>query len=127
MATREKTRRAFRKGRELLRSLRSKKGGEPDLPIVVTIQDEQIEVPRGTTILETALKANMDLDHFCGGTCSCGTCRIEVLQGGENLTPSRPDEQMVLGPEAEERGDRLACQARIVGPATIRIPDFFSV
>jgi len=127
MATRNKTRRVFRKGRELLRSLRSKKEAQSTEPILLTIQDQTIEVTYGNTLLACALQADIDLDHYCGGTCSCSTCRIEVMQGGENLSPSRPDEQLVLGPDAEDRGDRLACQARILGPVTIRIPEFFGV
>jgi 2Fe-2S ferredoxin len=77
--------------------------------------------------LEAAVLLELDLDHYCGGNCSCGSCRIKVVSGKKNLSRPRPDEQMVLGPDAEEKGDRLACQARVQGPVSIKIPDFFMV
>ena len=81
----------------------------------------------GTTILEAALEAGLSLDHFCGGNCSCGTCRVEVVQGDRNMSTPRPDESLVLGPGALEAGDRLACQAQVRGPVEVRVPRFFGV
>ncbi len=80
----------------------------------------------GESILQLALRLDLDLDHFCGGRCSCGTCRVVIAAGGEYL--SRPDgrEQAVLG-VALDRGDRLACQAIVRGPVEVHIPEFFGV
>lgn len=82
-----------------------------------------VEVPAGTTLLHAALDAGVDLSHYCGGTCSCGTCRVEVRRGGEHLTRVEGREQMVLGYEGTQAGDRLACQARVQGPVTIAVLD----
>ena len=90
--------------------------GKPPLP-----------VEAGTTILEAALKADLTLDHFCGGNCSCGTCRVEVVQGDQFLSRPRPDESLVLGPVALDAGDRLACQAQVRGPVEVQVPRFFGV
>jgi len=84
-------------------------------------------VPPGTTLLEAALEVALSLDHFCGGNCSCGTCRVEVIQGDGFLSHPRPDEALVLGPVALDAGDRLACQAQVRGPVEVRIPPFFGV
>ena len=81
----------------------------------------------GTTILEAALQADLSLDHFCGGNCSCGTCRVEVVQGDQFLSNPRPDESLVLGPVALDAGDRLACQAQVRGSVEVRVPRFFGV
>ena len=82
-------------------------------------------VQTGTTLLEVAEVLGVDLDHFCGGQCSCGTCRIEVTNGPENLSKPSPKETLVLGPIAASRGDRLACQARVMGDAQITVPKWF--
>lgn len=79
----------------------------------------------GTTVLQAAAALDLDLDHFCGGNCSCGTCRVELIGPGAGLSPMRPSESIVLGHEAVEAGDRLACQAFITGPVSVRIPTFF--
>jgi uncharacterized 2Fe-2S/4Fe-4S cluster protein (DUF4445 family) len=36
-----------------------------------------------------------------------------------------PMEQLVLGMDAQRRGDRLACQAQVHGPVKVRVPEFF--
>jgi ferredoxin len=51
---------------------------------------------------------------FSCRSASCGTCRIDVLEGGELLEPPRDEELDVLdafGDDARKR--RLACQARL--------------
>ena len=85
----------------------------------------EVEVPRGTTILAAAREAGVDVPHYCGGTCSCGTCRVVIRDGAQRLSPPDGREAMVLGSERAREGDRLACQARALGPATIHVPDWF--
>ncbi|MFT5680739.1 MAG: ferredoxin [Myxococcota bacterium] len=84
-----------------------------------------IPVPGGTTILAGAGVAGVDLDHYCGGMASCGTCKVTVVTGAENLMDADGREQMVLGSQSTAAGHRLACQARVVGPVTVRIPRWF--
>ena len=82
-------------------------------------------IEAGATLLQAALALDVDLDHFCGGSCSCGTCRVEVVSGAEHLSRMKPSESIVLGHEAVQAGDRLACQARVLGPVEVRVPGFF--
>jgi len=82
-------------------------------------------VPGASTLLAAATALGVDLDHFCGGGCSCGTCRVEIIEGAQNLTRPQGNEQMVLGHHASSRGDRLACQARLMGPVHARVPAGF--
>lgn len=84
-----------------------------------------LAVPDGTTILVAARSADVDISHYCGGMASCGTCRIVVREGAENLSPIQPREHMVLGHESASAGDRLACQARIRGPVSVKVPRWF--
>ena len=86
---------------------------------------QRMEVPPGTSVLHAAIRMGVDLAHYCGGNCSCGSCRIVVLAGGEFLSKPQQREALVLGPGRLKAGERLGCQARIVGPVQIRVPDFF--
>ena len=86
---------------------------------------ETITVVAGVSILAIAAKANIEIDHFCGGQCSCGTCRINVLNGASNLSKMTGMEEMVLGANHTRNGCRLACQARVEGPAAIQVPRWF--
>jgi len=82
-------------------------------------------VDPGTTALRAALALGVDVDHFCGGKASCASCRVEVLDGAAQLSPLSPRERMVLGPARAAAGDRLSCQAQILGPVRLRVPARF--
>jgi 2Fe-2S ferredoxin len=82
-------------------------------------------VDPGTTALRAALELGVDVDHFCGGKATCSSCRVEVLEGADHLSPMSPRERMVLGPARAGAGDRLACQAQIRGPVRLRVPARF--
>lgn len=97
-------------------------------PSTVKIQFDSgplVEVPYGTTILQAATQNKVDLDSFCGGTCSCSTCRVEVLAGGKNLSKRKAEEIAVLGEERCQNGDRLSCQTKVLGDVVVRVPDYF--
>ena len=87
--------------------------------------DAPIFVDINMSILEVAERNGIELEHFCGGVCSCSTCRVEVLSGGENLSPIQQNEALLLGEKRVAKGDRLSCQAKIQGPVHVRIPDLF--
>ena len=76
-----------------------------------------IEVSEGDSLIRTALQAGVHINASCGGEGVCAKCRVQVEQGevGEGLTER-------ISPEDIEAGYRLACQARVKGDATIRVP-----
>jgi uncharacterized 2Fe-2S/4Fe-4S cluster protein (DUF4445 family) len=85
----------------------------------VTFADEQKagEFPAGQTMLSIAGELGVRVSQVCGGDGACGTCRIEVLQGWECLTPPTPDETYKeLDPPY-----RLSCQARLAGDVVVRV------
>ena len=63
------------------------------------------------TLLDVARRAGAPIGNSCGGIGICGRCRVEVLQGSENLTPPTRFEK-----ESEQR---LACQAVVRGDCTV--------
>lgn len=75
----------------------------------------------GTTLLRAAHLLDVDISSYCGGQCSCGTCRVDILAGDDHLTPRIGQEAMVLGAAQVSNGERLACQARVLGPVTVRV------
>ena len=51
---------------------------------------------------------------FCCRSAACGTCRVDVLEGAEHLSPPLEDELDVLAIySADPARTRLACQARV--------------
>lgn len=80
---------------------------------------EGVEVPHGSPLLASLVASGLQINHFCGGNGSCGTCKFEVIEGLANL--QRPTTAEIVGGAASEPTRRLACQARILGPITIRV------
>jgi len=82
------------------------------------------EVPKGELlrdmILEskTQLYAGFDRGLNCGGNGQCLTCRVEVLQGMQNLSPVTDPEKKMLAKRPPNY--RLACQCLINGDVTIK-------
>ena len=82
------------------------------------------EVPAGTSLLEAAQAAGVELPHNCGGVCACTTCHLWVEQGLSSLSPVEEREDDKLSEAAGLRLEsRLGCQAR-VGDAdvVVRLP-----
>lgn len=81
-------------------------------------------VERGATVLEAAHSLDVDLDSYCGGNASCGTCRIEIVDGLKWLSRRQEMESAALRGASKEPNIRLACQTKVLGPVTVRIPEF---
>lgn len=94
-------------------------------PVEVRFGVTIVRVERGTTLLEAAEAGRLDLRHYCGGNSSCGTCRVVIVKGARNLSRREGMEEMALGADNVTRGDRLACQAQVLGEVEIEIPDWF--
>ncbi len=83
-----------------------------------------IEVPRGSSILQAAEAAGVDLPHNCGGVCACTTCHVWVEQGHASLSELEDREDDKLN-EAEGLSprSRLGCQACVEDEdVVVRIP-----
>lgn len=73
------------------------------------------------SILQAALKQNIDIRHKCGGKGSCTTCKIKIrvseqtAYGTEKSPVSAPSriERRLLGELQLQNGFRLACQTKV--------------
>lgn len=89
-------------------------------------QDKSVDVEVGSSILEHAEKHGVDLDHACGGNCSCTTCHVFVDAGMENLSAKQEDEAALLETlGGVQANSRLGCQARIekAGTVSVSVPN----
>lgn len=94
------------------------KGLEP-----VTIDN----VEPGQSILEVALKNDIDLHHNCGGVCACSTCHL-YLQKGEDLVEELSDKEEDFIDRAinPRLSSRLGCQCVLIeegGDIVVTLPD----
>jgi uncharacterized 2Fe-2S/4Fe-4S cluster protein (DUF4445 family) len=85
----------------------------------VTFADEgkSGDFPAGKTMLAIAGELNVRVSHVCGGDGACGTCRIEVVDGWNNLSAPTPDETY----KELDAPYRLSCQARLAGDVVVKV------
>lgn len=88
-------------------------------------EKEIADADTGATLLAIAREYGVDISSYCGGQCSCGTCRVQVVGSDEGLSPQTPNEAMVLGDAQVRNGERLACQARLIGPVRVQLLDLY--
>src|SRR5574342_565664 len=82
------------------------------------------EVPPGTSLLQAAEVAGVELPHNCGGVCACTTCHVWVEAGLESLSAIEDAEDDRLNEAAGlAASSRLACQAEVGDrDVVVRIP-----
>ena len=104
------------------------------MPKVVFVNEKQeIDVPAGSNLREAARKAGISiykgLDRYlnCRGLGLCGTCRVLVKKGMENLSPRTLMERINFNTHpltmfariGHEDEMRLSCQVRVLGDCTV--------
>lgn len=94
------------------------KGKEP--VTLTNIEDDQ-------SILEVALKNNINLHHNCGGVCACSTCHLYVNKGDDFLEELSDKEEDFIDRAVNPRiNSRLGCQCVLLdngGVIEVTLPD----
>ena len=85
-----------------------------------------VEAAEGDTVLDTALRNDIAIEHACEKSCACTTCHVIVREGFDSLEESDELEDDMLdkawGLEAESR---LGCQAKIADEdLVVEIPKY---
>ena len=89
--------------------------------VTVRINDQEVEVASGTSVLAASMKAGLRHMHLCGGRGLCSTCRVRVIDGADRLSPMEPFERISLRGHLSFADDiRLACQAKVTGPVEVK-------
>jgi 2Fe-2S ferredoxin len=94
------------------------KGLEP-----ITIEN----VTEDQSLLEVALKNDIDLHHNCGGVCACSTCHLYVNAGEDFLEELNDKEEDFIDRAVNPRiNSRLGCQCVLqtgTGNIEVTLPD----
>ncbi|MCX8020310.1 MAG: 2Fe-2S iron-sulfur cluster-binding protein [Chitinophagaceae bacterium] len=84
-------------------------------------------VEPGQSLLEVALKNDIELHHNCGGVCACTTCHVYIEKGMEYLEEMSEREEDFVDRAVNPRlNSRLGCQSVLLdgdGELEVTIPD----
>lgn len=85
--------------------------------VIFKPDNREVSVPEGSTLLEAAISADVHLNASCNGKGSCGKCKLIVESGQLEIKPSA-----LLSESEKEKKYVLACQSRVFGDVTVKIP-----
>ncbi len=84
-------------------------------------------VEAGQSLLELALKNDIELHHNCGGVCACTTCHLYVEKGMEYIDElSDREEDFIDRAVSPKLNSRLGCQSLLLdgnGEIEVTLPD----
>ncbi len=100
--------------------------------VVFTPTGIEVAAAEGSTVLDAARRAGVDIDSVCGGRGLCGRCQVVpgigqfakwgLKSSGDALSPPGPTELNYKGRRPLTTGCRLSCQAAVTGDVVIDIP-----
>jgi ferredoxin len=97
----------------------------PTVSVNLNENIKKCDVASDDTIYNQLEKNSIVLPHGCLAG-SCGTCKIEIISGAENLKPPSAIEKNTLDsiyqnyPSAQGKTLRLSCRAKALGDVTIK-------
>ncbi|MEA4995460.1 MAG: NADH:ubiquinone reductase (Na(+)-transporting) subunit F [Petrimonas sp.] len=93
----------------------------PSGNVKITVNKEKnIDVPMGSTLLNTLQSQNIFLSSACGGGGTCGQCRCQVLDGGGEILPTETGH---FSRKEQMANWRLSCQVKVKEDMNIVVPE----
>ncbi|MDX9928328.1 MAG: NADH:ubiquinone reductase (Na(+)-transporting) subunit F [Bacteroidales bacterium] len=92
----------------------------PQGDVTLNINDRELVVSPGSSILSTLSANGVFLPSACGGGGTCGMCKCQVLEGGGSILPT---EVSFFTRREQHENWRLGCQVKIRENMTIRVPE----
>jgi adenylate cyclase len=102
-------------GRKIFIAIKKKRRGVT----IKYLEGTSISVTKGTSLLEASLQANIPHAHVCGGRGRCSTCRVQIIDGLDQLPEPTQDEVDLLNRLNCGPSVRLACRTRPESSVTI--------
>lgn len=93
----------------------------PDTVLRVRVNEGRVlEARRGAKLLEVLHGAGVPIPAACGGSGTCGQCRVTAT--GEGAGDLRSTEMGLLSAKERRAHVRLACQVVLRGPVDVSVP-----
>lgn len=98
----------------------------PQGDVTIRVNGElDVKTPVGGKLMGALSVAGIFFPSACGGSGTCGQCRVKVLEGGGTLLPI---EASLINKREAAAGARLACQVPVFQDLEINVPeDVFGV
>jgi Na+-transporting NADH:ubiquinone oxidoreductase subunit F len=92
----------------------------PQGDITLRINDREMVVSPGSSLLSTMSNNGIFLPSACGGGGTCGMCRCQITEGGGSILPT---ETGFFTRREQHDHWRLGCQVKVRESMTIKVPE----
>jgi Na+-transporting NADH:ubiquinone oxidoreductase subunit F len=80
----------------------------------------ELTAPCGARLMESLVDGGVAVPAACGGSGTCGQCRVTVTKGGR---PALPTEEALLSRHDIAQGVRLSCQTTLRESLSVKVPE----
>lgn len=88
--------------------------------VVFLPSQKSVQVPGGTLLSQAIVGAGLPLASSCGGEGVCARCMVQILSGGEALSPPTDLETRLLArQEVDSEEIRMACLTSVNGSVSL--------
>ena len=92
----------------------------PQGNVMLKINDRELTVSPGSSVLSTLSANDIYLPSACGGGGTCGMCKCQVIEGGGSILPTETS----FFTRKEQNDDwRLGCQVKVREDLTLKVPE----
>ncbi len=92
----------------------------PQGNVTLTINDQELNVSPGSSVLSTLSANDIYLPSACGGGGTCGMCKCQVVAGGGSILPT---ETSFFTRKEQNNHWRLGCQVKVREDLTLKVPE----
>ncbi|MCJ7820342.1 MAG: 2Fe-2S iron-sulfur cluster-binding protein, partial [Bacteroidales bacterium] len=92
----------------------------PQGDVTLKINDRELIVSPGSSVLSTLSGTEIFLPSACGGGGTCGMCKCQVIEGGGAILPT---ETGFFTRREQHEQWRLGCQVKVREDMTIHVPE----
>ena len=86
------------------------------MPFIRFVKDyPALEVAAGATLMAELRAAGLPVASSCNGDGVCAKCRIQIVEGAENLSRETPLEEILRARNRIPRDQRVSCQTKVLG------------
>ena len=92
----------------------------PQGEVKLKINDKELNVSPGSSLLSTLTGNGIFLPSACGGGGTCGICKCQVTDGRGSILPTETD---FFTHKEQQNNWRLGCQVKIRESITVKVPE----
>ncbi|MBO9665436.1 MAG: (2Fe-2S)-binding protein [Bdellovibrio sp.] len=78
-----------------------------------------LPVETGANLMEALLNGGLPVASSCSGDGVCAKCRVQIVEGSENLSSENETEAFLRESKGVPQGTRISCQVQVLGDVTV--------